>query len=198
MKKTNPLKLILLFIIFISTFLISCKKTSNNNSSNNNSNSSSGSNSIIAHIYNSDGSLFYSDTFAIIYLGDQCIESYTSAGWWNYYALTYNGDIRYKFLTKNKIAIKSYTSCVLPTSIPSNDNQFSIQLREGGTINYPYSYYAKTGILNISNITTASDMFGTGIRISGNWTGIAGVETSSGNYYEKQAELIINNMLYYN
>ena len=74
----------------------------------------------------------------------------------------------------------------------------SSDLREGGTISNPYSYYAKTGILNISNISPASDMFGTGIRISGIWTGIAGIETSSGNYYEKQAELIINNMLYYN
>jgi len=191
MNKLDLIKVILIFIV--TNFLISCKKTSNTSS-----NSTSSSSSIIAHIYNSDGSLFFSDTFAIKYLGDQCIESYSSAGWWNYYALTSNGDTRYNFFIKNKIAIKRYTSCVVLPSIPNDDNQFSIQLRSGGTINYPYSYYAKTGILNISNIASGSDMFGTGTRITGIWTGIAGVETSSGNYYEKQAELIINNMLYYN
>jgi hypothetical protein len=185
-------RILLLIVVIFSFFLNSCKKSSNNTS-----NSSSGSASIVAHIYNSDGSYFWNNTFKIEALGDQCVED-NIASVWNYYALPIDavGVSDWYFITlKNKIAIKNYSLC--STNYPTNDDQFKLTLYYWTGSSTYKNYYAKSGTLTITNITPDSDIFGSGIRISGVWRGVAAIDTD--NYYdEKQAELIINNMLYRN
>jgi len=195
MQINNPTTRFVIGILIITLLLQSCSKSSTSNPNSNN-----GSGSIIAHIYNSDGSFYYSDTFKIKYLGDQCVEenAYASAPW-HYYALPVSvGNYKDYIYLKNKIVVGSYSNCLAANNYtPSSDLDYKIIFAEGGTINYPYSYYAKSGILTITNVAPGSDQFGTGTKISGHWSGIAGVETANGNS-DKSAELIIDNMLYYN